>query len=279
MASEVVTERDAWADQTHAAAFDYTHRMPGFLLKQHYENFNEGRLLNAFADDIRGDRMFEIGCATGELYRYIKRYKSRFHYHGFDISAPGITRAQAKFPEGKFYLYDGRVSGVADKHGQPDLVWCRDVVMHQAEPFEFLDQLLRLAGEALLVRLRTRDVGDTVTDPSQSCQLHWDQHWVPYIVVNTDELISRISAHEDVRRIVIARAYEVLGGNNLRYLPKDLYLSAAKAAETAVFIQKGTRSASGVDVTFMDRQDRDRPRSERLLKMGVRRLQALAGRS
>ncbi|OPY86535.1 MAG: hypothetical protein A4E72_01657 [Syntrophus sp. PtaU1.Bin208] len=73
-------------------------------------------------------------------------------------------------------------------------------------------QLIVLSKDAVILRLRTRDVGDTVFDSEISCQLHWDKYWIPYIVLNTDERIRRISTHEDVKRIVLSRHYEVLGG-------------------------------------------------------------------
>lgn len=128
--------------------------------------------------------------------------------------------------------------------------------MHQEDPYAFLDGLINLTKEAAFVRLRTRDVGDTVTDTQISCQLHWDKFWVPYIVINTDEMIQRIEAHKDVKKLVVCRAYEVLGGHNYRFLPKELYFNEARTAETALFIQKGSRGNNALDVSFMDQPDR-----------------------
>jgi 2-polyprenyl-3-methyl-5-hydroxy-6-metoxy-1,4-benzoquinol methylase len=251
-----VSEREAWADQAHAQTFDYLHAVPNSILKKHYESFNEGQLLNAFERRITGNRFFEIGCATGELYRYISRYKSRFDYHGFDISEPAIARAKEKYPHAKFHRLTGGFEEILRSYGRPDVVWCRDVVLHQEDPLAFLDDLIQMTKEAVLVRLRTRDVGATLRDSQISCQLHWDKFWVPYIVVNTDELIQRISAHTDVGKVVVGRAYEVLGGFNYRFLPKELYFSESKTAETALFIHKCPRGAAGLAVSFRDRPDR-----------------------
>jgi SAM-dependent methyltransferase len=252
----IVSEKDAWDDQTHASAFDYLHKMPRFMVKKHYERFNEGRLLKAFQNDIQGKIFFEIGCATGELYRYISSYMPQFKYFGFDISKPAIERAKQKYPNGNFHKLTNGTEEIGQEFGQADVIWCRDVVLHQMFPYDFLDNLLNLSSEVVILRLRTRDVGETVTDPSLSCQLHWDKFWVPYIVLNTDEMIQKIKGHQDVRKIVVSRHYEVLGGHNYRFLPKELFFTASGTAETAVYIQKGLRKNGHAEVSFMDQHDR-----------------------
>ena len=247
-----VTETLAWDDQEHAVAFDYLSRMPGFFVKEFYESFNECRILNRLQKEIRGRKFFEIGCATGELYRYITRNMSQFQYHGFDISKPGIARAKSKYPRGTFHILSHGFEEIKQKFGKPDVVWCRDVVLHQAKPYDFLNDLIDLSNEVIIVRLRTRDVGETVMDVDVSCQLHWDKFWVPYIVLNTDELIKKISENKNVKKIIIGRRYEVLGGHNYRYLPKELYFKDCGTAETAVFIQKTEEFNDSVDVSFVD---------------------------
>ncbi|MBN1636150.1 MAG: class I SAM-dependent methyltransferase [Deltaproteobacteria bacterium] len=252
----VVSEKNAWGDKTHAKVFDYLHPMPGFIVKKHYESFNEGRLLRMFENDIHGNIFFEIGCATGELSRYISGFQTRFKYYGFDISDPAIARAKQKYPMGNFHKVTDGFEEIIQTFGHPDVVWCRDVVMHQELPYVFLDNLINLSNEVVILRLRTRDVGETITDPELSCQLHWDKFWVPYIVLNTDEMIQEIEAHQDVKKIVISRHYEVLGGHNFRFLPKELFFSYSGTAETAVYIQKGSRKDASAEVSFMDQPDR-----------------------
>ncbi len=252
-----VSETAAWGDQAHAKVFDYLSKMPKCLVKKHYESFNEGRLLKKFQDDIKGKTFFEIGCATGELYRYINIFMKQFDYYGFDISEPGIKRAKEKYPQGQFNLITAGFEGIVSEYEKPDVVWCRDVVLHQENPYAFIDELIDLSDNIIILRVRTRDVGETETDSKISCQLHWDKIWVPYIILNTDEMIEKIKSHEDVNKIIVSRSYEVLGGHNSRYLPKDLYYSEAGTAETAVFIQKGKRSTdNNVEVQFDDSPDR-----------------------
>jgi len=98
-----MSETAAWQDPMHADVFDYLHRITLYIDRKHYESFNEGRFLKRFGNEIRGDMFFEIGCAAGELYRYLQHFMHRFHYVDFDISAPAIARAKAKYPQGQFH--------------------------------------------------------------------------------------------------------------------------------------------------------------------------------
>lgn len=106
-------------------------------------------------------------------------------------------------------------------------MFSRDTILHQTGPYEFLQELLSVASKALILRVRTRDVGDTVLDVERSCQMHYDQHWMPYIVLNTDEFIDFLKKDKRVSKVTLNRSYEILGGQNYRYLPKDLYFSSA----------------------------------------------------
>ena len=132
-----VSEKEAWDDQTHAEHFDSLSSEPNFILKKHYESFGEGKLLKKWEPlDGRG-RLFEIGCATGEFYRYIHNYRHDLDYMGFDISEPAIERAKQKYPDGNFYKLVSSLDEIADSFGQPESVWCRDVVLHQKDPYVF----------------------------------------------------------------------------------------------------------------------------------------------
>ena len=166
---------------------------------------------------------------------------------------------------GHFYKLVSGLDEIVDSFGQPESVWCRDVVLHQKDPYFFLDKLIDLAKEALFIRLRTRDVGDTEFNTDISRQLHWDKYWVPYIVLNVNELIDRIEAHKDIKSLIIHRAYDVLGGHNYRFLPEDLYFTSTGTAETALFIQKGLRNGAPLDVIYQDFSELDNPQRHRTM--------------
>lgn len=249
---------NAWKDKEHAKIFDYLSIFPNFLVKYHYDLLNESKLLKQNIKDIKGNKIFEIGCATGELYRYFKKKYKKLNYLGFDISFPAINRAKFKYDKNKFILLKPKeIFNIKTKFGTPNIVWSRDVVMHQKNPYKFIKFLVNLSSEATVIKLRTRDIGKTVFDANKSCQLHWDRHWAPYIVLNMYELIKKISANKEVNKIFISRNYQVLGGHYLRYLPKELYYKNSKTAETSVLILKGKRKSNKVKVLYYDRKEDD----------------------
>lgn len=252
---KTVSEKLAWQDATHVRVFDEVSHYPHFLMRKRFEAFNEVRLLRRYASRIQGKQLFEIGCATGEFGRYIGKYLQQFDYRGFDISRPAVQRAVSKYGQSKYTVYEGDLRSFRSQFGQADVVFCRDVVLHQLDPFGFLSGLLDISREALALRLRTRDVGATVMDAELSCQYHYDRHWVPYVVLNTDELVACLTADQRVREIIISRRYEPLGGHNFRFLPKELFYSETRSAETAVLVLKGEPSDGAPAVTYDDRND------------------------
>lgn len=247
----------AWQQDTHARVFDDIARYPSFLMRKRFESYSEVRLLHDYLyANLTAKSLYEVGCATGEFSRYVTRYLPRLNYRGFDISRPALARAAQKYGADRFARLETGLDGFVPRHGTADVVFCRDVILHQSDPFAFLQQLLPIARGALALRLRTRDQGATFMDPELSCQFHYDSHWVPYIVINTGELLSALARDRGVRRIIVSRRYEVLGGHNFRYLPKDLFYSSTGGAETAVMIikQEGERQGEPL-VEFDDRVD------------------------
>ena len=118
-----------------------------------------------------------------------------------------------------------------------DYVFSRDTVMHQEKPFMFLEELIKCANKGVILRLRTRDSGKTDFNFKNNCQLHYDNYWMPYIVINIDELKDFLKKKKIVNSIEINRSYEVLGGNVNRFLPKDLYFKSSGGAETSIFLK------------------------------------------
>lgn len=236
----------AWQDTTHASVFDYMASFPDYLLRKHFESFNEIRLMMAVLPEIVGRDILEVGCATGELYRYLRGTLQQVDYLGADISEPAIRRAREKFGQKHFVLLDASEPGRSLDGLEPrSVVFSRDVALHQEDPYAFLGQLLSLTRDLLVVRLRTREIGETVYDVEQSCQFHYGGHWVPYIVLNTQELLEKLQEDKRVEKVYLSRRFEPLGGHNGRYLPKDLYLPETGTAETALLIKLGASSDLG----------------------------------
>jgi hypothetical protein len=159
-------------------------------------------------------------------------------YRGYDVSRPAIERAREKYPDGSFSIVDPDLSVLVDairKAAVPQVVYSKDVMHHQVKPLDFLSALIRIPTHAVVLRCRTRDTGKTEWDPDQSCQYHYNG-WMPYIVINTDELIEFVRSVAPAAEIIVMKNPMVLGGLHNRYLPKECYLTQTGTAETAIAI-------------------------------------------
>lgn len=248
-----------WQSKDHARVFSGRQALGGRNLVRNYESFNDVRLLNERLDPSRKVTLLEVGCATGEFYRYLRIKYPRVEYYGIDISRPAIAEAQEKYPRARFFLNDANMKMVdaiqqLNIPRNPEVVYAKDVVHHQIDPWDFLTQLLHVASEVLILRVRTRDVGQTVLEPDLSCQYHYNG-WMPYIVMNLQELTDRITDQRPKCELVLYRSHVVLGGRENRFLPKECYLPETGTAETAVGVFLKTEHPGRVSVE--DRKDQN----------------------
>lgn len=234
-----------WQQPAHAVQFDGRVGLDRRNLIRNYEGFNDVRLLCERVDVSHRRSFLEVGCATGEFFRYLRMTYPLIRYYGVDISQPAIARTTEKYPQAFFFTIDPsrtlaenlRAGGSLPDHY--DIVYAKDVVQHQLKPFEFMHELIQVASEAVILRCRTRDVGASVLDPELSCQAHYGG-WVPYMVLNLQELLDWIARETPDSEIVVYRNHTILGGRYNRFVPKDLYVTEAGTAETAVGIFKQT---------------------------------------
>ena len=196
---------------------------------------------------IENPKIIDVGCATATTYRFLrnKLKNSAFSYKGIELSSPVIARARHLYRDIDILQTTGE-RPLAVLGSKVDIVYSRDTILHQEDPYDFLDQLIEVTGKFLIIRLRTRDNGKTELDISKSSQMHYDSFWMPYIVLNIDELISYFKNKKNVTKVTINRSYEVLGGQNERLLPKDLYFKKAKGAETSIMIELDYSKKEGV---------------------------------
>jgi SAM-dependent methyltransferase len=248
-----------WQHPRHAVVFDGRSRLEGRNLVRNFEAFNDVRLLNERLPRSQMLELLEIGCATGEFYRYLRLTYPRLRYYGVDVSSVAVERANAKYPEAGFFVVAPAVPlretlTACGIPAHPAVIYAKDVVHHQVDPFGFLGALIEQAREAVIVRCRTRDRGATELNPELSCQSHYEG-WVPYIVLNVQQLIDRVRAQAPAAEVVIYRHHVVLGGEQKRFLPKELCLKETGTAETAVGVFKKTEHPGRVIVE--DRPDQN----------------------
>lgn len=272
----------SWKEEGHAVHFDGLRFIPTPLLLRRWEGFNEVRMLADLLTREPRLTVLEIGCATGEMSRYISRRHPRATYIGADISEPAVGRAREKFgAEPRFIVTDpilNALDGLA-----PDVVFCRDVLQHQTEPWTFLERLYRLTSRFLIMRIRTRDGGATEYDPERSCQYHAGS-WVPFIILNVGELVDGLTARFDPTpaRVELVKDPIVLGGQHGRFVPKECYDPATGTAETAMLVMKGDGRGAQPAVEISSRLDGEQTpgwgkmqRACRLTSLAVR---AMVGR-
>jgi len=237
---------DAWKQSQHAAYFDHRMYFPKYFLRKNFEVFNEMKILKGLKSRKDKFSLLDIGCATGEFSRYFRYQFPNIDYSGCDISPGAIKRAREKFPNEHYLLLDEKMSQLSSQ--SVDIVFCRDVILHQPDPFEFLGKICDLESKYILMRLRTRDVGATILDLDRSCQLSYGK-WAPYMILNCDEIVEYVRQRvPSVFRITFVKNYIPLGGHYWRYLPKDCYLSETKTSETALLIEKNDRTNAEIDV-------------------------------
>ncbi len=235
---------DDWQNQEHVRHFDSRSVLDDRNLALNYDSLNDVRLLNERVDRQKELNLLEVGCATGEFYRYLRIRYPKVKYYGLDVSQPAIKRAKEKYPNANFFVNrpDAGIFGTLKELGipaNPDIVYAKDVLHHQTRPFEFLSDLLKITSEMLVLRCRTRDRGRTEADPELSCQYHYNG-WMPYIITNLNELIDHILKINPDWEVVALRNHMILGGQYNRFLPKDCYLPETGTAETAVGVFKKT---------------------------------------
>ena len=224
-----------WHTNKHLEHFNFWNSLSNYEFNFRWGSFRENKIVLNLLE--KGDSLFEVGCATGTTVRWLKN-KNILHkikYFGVDISETVIEQANFLYPNEIFKKID--LGPLKEYYNKFDYVFSRDTVMHQEKPFLFFEELIKCANKGVIIRLRTRDFGDTDFNIENNCQLHYDTYWMPYIVININEIIDFLKNMKIVESIEINRSYEILGGNTNRFLPKDLYFKSAGTSETSIYLK------------------------------------------
>ncbi len=243
-----------WNTNSHLGTFDFWNALSNPSFNYMYGNFQENRYLVDLIKTGKAKSVVDIGCATGTTYKLLRNHfgENKLEYNGFDISEPAIVQARNLHRKNIFHLSNHTDYRKLPKQKR-DIIFSRDTLMHQEKPLEFLSELIKTSTKYLILRVRTRDDGKTEWDFNKSTQMHYDKYWMPYIVINTEELINFIISEKKPKAITINRSYEILGGHNFRYLPKDLYYEAAKGAETALCIEYPESNKTSTQIVYTEK--------------------------
>ena len=226
-----------WDSEEHLDEFNIWNTYSNYEFKFKWGSFLENKILNQVLKSKNDIKVIEVGCATGTTVRWLKlngTFNNK-NYTGIDLSGPTIKKAKKMYPGAIFKKVDlNYLNNLTFKY---DYVFSRDTLMHQEKPLDFLDSLLSVSEKGLILRTRTKDNGKTEFDFEKSCQMHYNKYWMPYIVMNVNEILDFLSSFKFIEKVTINRSYEILGGHNYRFLPKDLYLKNAGGAETTIHIK------------------------------------------
>ena len=227
-----------WDTKSHLDNFNpwnyYSNSFFNYTFGSFYENKKMLELLNK-----NNNSVLDVGCASGYLLRYLLKNISSFNtknYLGVDISKSAIEFAKKKYGITNFKVLDNENLSF-NESALYDIVYSRDTIQHQVNPIQFINNLLKLSKNYIVLRLRTRDKGKTEYNSEYSCQMHYDKYWMPYIVINIDELIEIFKMNAFIEEVSINKSYMILGGQTQRFLPKDLYFSESGTAETSIILK------------------------------------------
>jgi 2-polyprenyl-3-methyl-5-hydroxy-6-metoxy-1,4-benzoquinol methylase len=210
----------------------YNNGLYNLKFGSYYSSFKS---LNILRNNPEYD-ILEIGIGAGNFYRLLKINKINNKYTGADISEYYINLTKKIHNSNNFVLTSTDNSLNLEK--KYDFVYSRMVAHHQTNPYDFINNLFNKTKSSLIIQLPTRDVGETNFDVNNSCQLV-DGIWVPYIILNYQELKDFLLKKENIKnsKITFNREYTILGGKNLRYLEKALYYKNTKTATTTIVIE------------------------------------------
>ena len=276
---------EGWGDADHADFWKYLADDLGryeFIDKME-KNIDRKLLLDAIGS-LDCPTVLDFGCSTGWLLRYLrlKLNQEKYKYTGVDISGPAISYAKAKYGESFFQLI--KVDSDFLSQNKFDIVFSSDTVLHQPNPYEFLGVLINVARKYLVIKLRTRDIGETELDTDKSCQMHYGKYWMPFLVLNSKELLDYLRKNRKVVSVKMIKSYRILGGERKRFLPKELYFEEAGGSATSLLIELGDDprpfgaelSDENIKVIIENRHKSSRRSSKQIIRKIVSRVIAAA---
>lgn len=77
------------------------------LQQQFSQDYNDVKTVFDTTLKLKNKKILDVGCSTGTAAKIIFDMKEN-EYHGIDIIAEYVHRAQSKNPQGKFHLMDAR---------------------------------------------------------------------------------------------------------------------------------------------------------------------------
>jgi len=113
-------------------------------------------------NDLRGEKVLEVGCAGGGMYEIMTDRYGRVDYTGVDISPAEIRHARKAYPGAKFIVCDflrNRLRGSSF-----DTVCAFQIMEHQPQYRKFIAEMFRVARKRVIFNARVQYEFPTVVD-------------------------------------------------------------------------------------------------------------------
>lgn len=124
--------------------------------KYNSKNAIERYLMNHFlytikvlVDDLKIDRILEMGCGEGHLLNFISEIKASCYAEGIDIGEKVIEQAKRHYPHIRFdrqSLYEDLY-----EEGSFDLVVCCEVLEHLDDPRKAMEKIVETSSDYILL--------------------------------------------------------------------------------------------------------------------------------
>lgn len=171
--------------------------------------------------NLEGKKILDVGCASGDFFKVLKKKYNKIDYHGIDLDKKCILSAKKKFGSSArfdaFDLFDKRLNNKSY-----DLIMIWNLFYMIPNWKDFLIRCANLSKKYVIFDNKIKFSGSTIVDLDLSYQYYHKSNKRNYYVVhNIHELISFLQIHEINLSDIYCYGYKLPGKTSAR-LPLNL---------------------------------------------------------
>ncbi len=209
----------------------------------------------AFLSLREGERVLEVGSGLGYLAAEVAEHVGAGEVMGIEYSAAQLAHAQSLGARVRFVQGDAHQLPFADESF--DLVYCRYVLEHVADPLAVLCEMRRVLRPGGRVRVQENDISVNVFEPE--CPT-FDRLWSQFVVLQArlggDALVGRrlfqLFQAAGLREIELSIQSEVHWSGSAGFVPWVQNLLENVTGATESFISQGL--ATRDEITAVERE-------------------------
>ena len=171
--------------------------------------------------NLNGKKILDVGCASGDFFKVLKKKYNKIDYHGIDLDKKCILSAKKKFgSSARFDTLDIFDKKLNNKSYDIIMVWNLFYMIPNWK--NFLIRCADLSKKHVIFDNKLKFSGPTIVDLDLSYQYyHKSNQRNYYIVHNIHELLSFLQIHEVNLSNIYCYGYKLPGKTSAR-LPLDL---------------------------------------------------------